>query len=362
MEGSSTSASFSQQPGKWTIIAPDGTRREVDGGEFENVPVSEEPPSIGGPIGSAAGAAAGHYGASLLNAAPATSTALPAAPALLPGFELPTILGSPTLGAAAGYAGIPAGAFVGYQQFKGAKDILKGKNPSLLEHAALFPLTGGLSLAAKPISKMFGSSKDADQLNRDAVRQSLLDNGIIDENYGLTTKDGRTTNIGLDGSTKAYNIDFNRPNAAQAAAWLDPLSAMITGGDEKLRSDFTGYLVNAAYADDPRVLRNNISDLYQRLGVTPDQMDEFIDGSKLPDNVKAIFKQNVNSLTQKDNFGTIGQTPPTAAPPAAQPPVQQKDPNVQKPQAQPQQAPPPPGPPKNLNQIASLMSMQRSKK
>lgn len=277
---------------------------------------------------------------------------------------VPTLLGSPTMGAMLPAAGYAAGAYVGGQQASGVMDAFKGKDLSFQQQAALSLPTFGASFLYNPAKKMFGSGKDGDQLARDSVRSSLLEKGFIDKDYNLSLLNGTKFDIGKDGGDPQYNVDFARPNAAQAVAWVNPLAALITGGDKKLTSDFAGYLANAAYSDDAKTLRDNISNLYQKYGIAPDQLDEFMDGlaaqgTITPDEA-AIHKANVDSLTRLDDYGVIGKQPSAPQPSTPAPPqetdiqVQQKDPGRSAP---PPQAPPPP--PKNLNQIASMMSMQR---
>lgn len=279
---------------------------------------------------------------------------------------VPTLLGSPTLGAALPYAGYAAGAYVGGQQLSGVADAIKGKDLSFQQQAALALPTFGASFLYNPVKKMFGSGKDSDQLARDSVRQTLLDKGFIDQDYNLSLLNGTKFDIGKDGGDPQYNVDFSRPNAAQAVAWVNPLAALITGGDKKLTNDFAGYLANAAYSDDAKTLRDNIANLYQKYGITPDQMDEYMDAlaseGVITQQDAAIHKANIDSLTRPNDYGVIGKQPSAPQPsvPAEQTDVQvqQKDPNVRQEKAPPPPPQPPP-PPKNLNQIASQMSTQR---
>lgn len=336
---------------------------------------------------SSAAPAAASTGASLAASAPFSWTASTAPAATSAGMDLaasspfswsaptaagaaeiaPTMLGSTTLGAMLPAAGYAAGAYVGGQQLSGVSDAIKGKDLNFQQQAALALPTFGASFLYNPVKKMFGSGKDKDQLARDSVRKSLLDKGFIDQDYNLSLLNGTKFDIGKDGGDPQYNVDFSRPNAAQAVAWANPLAALITGGDKKLTNDFAGYLANAAYSDDAKTLRDNIANLYQKYGVSPDQIDEFMDNLSAQGVISqqdaAIHKANIDSLTRLNDYGVIGKQPsePKPSTPAAPPEqtdvqVQQKDP----PRQQQQAAPPPPPPPKNLNQIAMAMSQQRS--
>lgn len=101
--------------------------------------------------------------------------------------------------------------------------------------------------------------KDGDQLLRDQVRKVMQAQGGIDEAFNLSLADGSKFNIGLDGGgtikTKSgkdinpYNIDAENPYAHQATLWAMPLAALLTGGDGKLKDDFSGYITNAAMSN-----------------------------------------------------------------------------------------------------------------
>jgi hypothetical protein len=152
----------------------------------------------------------------------------------------------PGIGTAAGAA---AGNVAGYGlQGKGIKNDL-----ALL---ALDP--SGVSLIGKKTG-MFSPGKDGDQLRRDQVRKAMQQQGGVDEQFNLSLADGSKFNIGLDGGGKIttkggkeinpYNIDTDNPFAHQATLWAMPLASLITGGDQKLGSDFSGYITNAAMSN-----------------------------------------------------------------------------------------------------------------
>ena len=164
--------------------------------------------------------------------------------------------------------GVAAGAATGYEQFKGAQNFLKGDDLSFTEQAALALPTFGMSFLANPITKMFGSSKGKEQLSRDEVRKMLKERGIIDEEYRIQNADGSTFDIGKDGGEPLYNLDLTDGNKLAMIPAADALTAILTGGNKKLTSDFAGYFVNAATSSgDPT---QNLMSYFQKLGLDHD--------------------------------------------------------------------------------------------
>lgn len=98
----------------------------------------------GGGVGEAGVSGAGAAGeAGVVNAGAAGEIAAPAA---MPGP-----------------AGIIAGGYTGYQQAKGAQALAQRKDPSLIQHAALFPVTGGFSFLSKAPGFSQKSTKDREK-------------------------------------------------------------------------------------------------------------------------------------------------------------------------------------------------------
>lgn len=113
------------------------------------------------------------------------------------------------------------------------------------------PVLGQAAWAAGALAGAFGGKKDKDQYARDAVRSNLRDTGNItveDGKWVLTRPDGSKYDIGADGSVRNYNIANPEDKATQdALSYANPLAEIFTGGkDDKLRSDFAGYLTNYA--------------------------------------------------------------------------------------------------------------------
>lgn len=182
------------------------------------------------------------------------------------GSWLPSFGGIGTLPA----LGIGAAALgAGILAARGGSEAVKGKPISPVNQIGLAPLTGGLSLAQPMLSRTFGSRKGKDQLARDQVRKGLLASGFIDNNYGVKLADGSTFNIGKDGGEPLYNFDTSRAGAQGALDDVNPLAAILTGGNRKLNSDFAGYFTNAALSGGDA--RKNALQFYQNAGLNHDQ-------------------------------------------------------------------------------------------
>ncbi len=222
-------------PGNWWD-APAGTDAAALG---SNISSGLEYLGVGGETAGAVGSGLG--------------TAIPVAGGLYGGYNLAQNLldnkKDPAGGASAGAAtGAAIGSFV---PIPGATLI----------GAGLGALVGG-GLG------MIGGDKGEDQLARDQIRAALLDAGVIDDGYNLTLADGSKYDIGKDGSIQNYNVDFSEENVGDLVASANPLAALITGGDPKLRSDFAGYFTNAAKSSgDPL---ENIKKIYADAGFNHD--------------------------------------------------------------------------------------------
>ena len=126
----------------------------------------------------------------------------------------------------------------------------------------------------------FGSSKSGEQMARDRVRKKLEEIGVINQegnkDWQLKFSDGGTFDLGKDGGAKLTNaageerqysdVDFADPRAGSVVGSVNPLAAILTGGQEKLRSDFAGEYTNAVLAgqDDPAVINRRIQELYAK--------------------------------------------------------------------------------------------------
>lgn len=132
------------------------------------------------------------------------------------GFSGPAAAPGTAGGAFLPSLGIAAGAYTGAQQIQGFAHLLEGDTVSMQEHIAMFPLTGGFDLLAKPFQGTFGGGKDSGQEARDSWRKGLGEAGLAvkkDGSYYVSLADGTNYNIGLDGGAKLKNVDGGERNS-----------------------------------------------------------------------------------------------------------------------------------------------------
>lgn len=203
--------------------------------------------------------------------------------------------------------------------------------------AALGP-PGWTALAAKKMG-VFNIGKDGDQLRRDQVRKAMLQQGGLDESYNLSLADGSKFNIGLDGGGKIltkggkeinpYNIDTDNPFAHQATLWAMPLASIITGGDQKLGSDFSGYFTNAAMSNANTIegVRANVLNIMASHKIdfptARQALDAQLKAGKIDQFHHDVFQQSLSVLESGDSKGydtrTVQQFQQEQAAKAAQP-------------------------------------------
>lgn len=183
---------------------------------------------------------------------------------------------------------------------KGLNDLRKGRtdnsNLGKASRAQTALSTFGFSELARP----FLGGKGKDQLARDAVRKNLLKSGFVDDKYNVTLPDGSTYNIGVDGSKfgKASDVDFSKEGIGDVVGAINPLVEIITGGNDKLRSDFAGYLTNAAISSGDA--NTNVKALYEKAGIDKTSAVEAInamaEGGSITPEEKAAYLNGLNSV------------------------------------------------------------------
>lgn len=151
----------------------------------------------------------------------------------------------------------------------------------------------------------FGSSKGKGQVQRDAIRSALQEQGILDENFQGTLADGSVTDFGQDGSklnTKAMNkLRSENPNAFEQAQQLgDAMAASYGFMGDKARSlarlYVRGALSNAQ--DDPNTAIANMQHFAKQQGITPDILQT---------NLSQALEQNRISQGEYDRLLSAGQ-------------------------------------------------------
>ena len=199
---------------------------------------------------------------------------------------------------ASGFLSAAGAAYSGYQMIDnwGESNWKAGASQGASMGAYVGSFFGGWgsavgALAGAAIGAVAGSIKSGkhqDQKVRDSGRDFLQSRGMIDEKYQLALADGTGFDIGVDGGHRfenldgteraAYQTDTSNPLTDKAIAWLDPLAEVLMGGNEKLRSDFTGYFVNAATsnASNHLQLRENALAIYAQSDITPQAVFETV--------------------------------------------------------------------------------------
>jgi hypothetical protein len=142
------------------------------------------------------------------------------------------------------------------------------------------------------------AGKHKDQNARDDIRAGLQKRGVIDDKYQLGLANGGSYDIGIDGGSQPYNVDFNRQGAGDVVGLANPLAEIITGGNDKLRSDFAGYFTNAAMSSGDA--NANIKGLYDKMGLDADKASQAIDGlladGKVTEQEAAAYKNGIKTL------------------------------------------------------------------
>ena len=126
--------------------------------------------------------------------------------------------------------------------------------------------------------------KHRDQIARDQLRAALQQIHLIDGACLLRLANGDGYDIGQDGgcrlkncdgsSRRAYEIDWRDPRSAPTVGWLNPLGYLFFPSNTKLRTDFVGYLTNAALSNAPTLveIKANIKSFLDTLQLRPQDL------------------------------------------------------------------------------------------
>ncbi len=190
---------------------------------------------------------------------------------------------------------------------------------------------GANQLTDKALEKgfsLFGSGKGKDQVQRDAVRKILRESGFLGdpkaEDWNLENPDGTSFDIGKDGGARLGDgrryFDVNTETQGNAIGSVNPLAYLITGGNEKLATEFSGYFTNTvtqgAGATDPKVANLNALDKYKKAGFDTAEkaiagIDDLLKAGKIDEQKAQAFKGGIATV-----FGTATKA---AAPQGATP-------------------------------------------
>lgn len=254
-----------------------------------------------------------------------------AAPAAAGSYTLPTELGlngptaaAPTMSALLpwlGVAGIAAGTgYTAMNAWKNAKN--KGVKGGLKEgiKAAgplnFVPVLGQAAWAAGALRGAFSGKKHKDQYQRDAVRKSLR-GSLLDDAYNITLADGSKFDVGKDGSVRNYDVNMSRAGAGDTIGGANPLAHLIGRGNNKVRSDFSGYFANAAMSSGDT--RANLVKMYKDAGLDHDTAYMMIhNDTSLDQPTKDAYKNGLDELFGVGAYAG-GRTPVPAAAPNRKP-------------------------------------------
>lgn len=236
--------------------------------------------------------------------------------------------GTSTLGSI-GSVALPAAAVILAMQNMydtGGKDIIRGKGKSDdYINQGVNLMTGGVpnmalrALGMPTIGRQLVSGKHKDQQMRDMIRKRMRDSDFTDTGHNITLADGRKFDIGKDGGSKAYNVDFNKAGAGEAVGLANPLAAIMTGGDKKLKSDFAGYFANAAMSGGDA--KKNVRALYDKAGLDQRKAYDAVNSLNLDDATKRALHNGINEAFGTGGFDAQGNViaRPGAAPQGLQP-------------------------------------------
>jgi hypothetical protein len=204
---------------------------------------------------------------------------------------------TPARGAASGTA---IGATIG---------SLIAPGPGTAIGAAIGAISGGLLGSIK-------TGKHADQKVRDQVRSFLQERGIIDSNYSIGLADGTRFNIGYDGGPKSelggrrpFETDMNNPLTKYAISWLNPVVAFLSQGNQKIHSDFVGYLANAAISNAKSMddLKANTNSIIRQFGLddktTAKGISDAVKNGSLDEDTAAAWLNGIKERTDVDFEG-----------------------------------------------------------
>lgn len=251
--------------------------------------------STGEVVPAAAGEAVGSAGAAEAAGGLTAGAALGIIGGAYGGYKTAEYTGSAPSGGERNKNSAMGGAASGAAIGAGVGSIVPGIGTAI--GAVVGGIIGG---AAGFIGSEFGSNKDKDQMARDAVRKSMIEQKIIGNDYSFTLADGSRYDIGRDGAFKiknkgqnidgkterqAFDVDFSNPLAAETTAEAMALGMILTGGHKKLSDDFTGYITNAALsnATDQGTAVKNLQAITKQMmgaGLTQDSAKSILDQLK----------------------------------------------------------------------------------
>ena len=149
-----------------------------------------------------------------------------------------------------------------------------------------------------------------------------MEKGVIDSKYTIGLADGSRFNIGYDGGPKKelggrrpYEVDTSNPFAKYAISWLNPVVAFLSQGNEKVQTDFVGYLANAAMSNAKSLddVKANVGAIIKQFGLDDDKLVQGIaqaaEGGAIETEIAKAWLNGVRERTTPDFQGdTDGAT------------------------------------------------------
>jgi len=185
--------------------------------------------------------------------------------------------------------------------------------------AAVGAVAGGLIGSIK-------TGKHIDQKVRDAVRDGLLERGVLTSDYTIALADGSRFNIGIDGGPKKelggrrpFEVDTNNPLAKYAISWMNPIFALVSQGNEKIHTDFVGYFANAALSNAKNLddVRDNVNAIMKQLGLTDrivaEATRQAAEAGLIDEPVAAAWLNGISERTTRDFGGDLSSKAPDGA-------------------------------------------------
>lgn len=230
------------------------------------------------------------------------------------------------MGLASDFLGNSSPSKVGSNQIAGAQSALKGGDLSTGQQFALARPTFGASFLYNPIKKLFGHGRNYyDGDNRRKLAEALAQQYGGGSDFSFNTVGGPKS-INAEAFRRdptSYNVDLNRENANLAISLINPLSFAMNGSNRTLAQQFAGHLANQIYDDNPQNIIKNALSVYEKLGVTPDEVHTALDGlatnGKITADEQNIFKSTIDQLRQGGKVTIPGAATSSATPsPVAQ--------------------------------------------
>lgn len=197
------------------------------------------------------------------------------------------------------------GAYGAINDFGSGQGPIKGGIQGAEIAYSLYPFLGPYAAAAIPIGALAGMATTGKtnqaHIDRDSIRKNFAGAGLGPEDT-IEFTDGTKFDFDQEGDGGTYNTpDPNNDLVKQIIGQTNPLGEMLTeGGTDKHRSDATGMLTSAVLngldINDPNSLeaaRKRVQDIYQKLGITPDQavskINELADKGMLSQDEKTAY-------------------------------------------------------------------------